>query len=234
MCPPGHLDLKAVTRGLGVLIWQTGQSRSPEGPEAGGCVLNRCAEHHSCVEIPGSGDETPMNRPIRGRAAGHITGANRQVRPFFDRRDQSGQIGRIVPEVGVHLDDNLRVAFEKVVEGSGIGGAESFLCLAMHDRYPVVIPAESVGNATGAVGGGVIDYENVVSEVGDGSGQVGKVLALVVGGYDDRDPLRRHGPGSSLGSAHDGPPLTVALDCDGSSEVGSARADDTSQTEGAA
>ena len=68
------------------------------------------------------------------------------------RRDQPRDVGGIVGEVGVHLDDPLGAGGERAREAGDVGRAEPLLDRPVQDLDPLVGGGEAVGDLTGAVG----------------------------------------------------------------------------------
>ena len=72
---------------------------------------------------------------------------------MLDRIHQAGQIGRIMGEVGVHLDNCLRPVGESSVEPGPVGGAEALLLLAMQHRDGGILLRQLVCDEAGPVRG---------------------------------------------------------------------------------
>ncbi len=133
-----------------------------------------------------------MPGPVHDTPAGHVAGTEDGV-GVGQGREQRGEVLRGVRAVGVHLDDDLVLAGQRVPEAVEVGGAEAVLAGAVQDADPLVGGGEGVGELAGAVGAGVVDDEDV------GVGQRGvqprdggtEVLPLVVGGNHDQDRARR-------------------------------------------
>ena len=100
-----------------------------------------------------------------------------------------GQVGGIVREVGVHLDDVLIVAPEGPFEAVDIGCAEPHLAAAALQIDPAWVLLHLAAHGVGcAVGRTVVDYEQVeaVGKRHYGVDHSLDVLYLVVGGYDNK------------------------------------------------
>ncbi len=155
------------------------------------------------VAAAGAGEQPPVQRPALHAAARHVAGAEHDVGALARGVDQARDVGRIVGEVGVHLDDEVGAGRERLVEAGEVGAAEAALARAVVDadsrarerarrRAPRSRPATVVDDEHGAVDGRVAARER-------GSGERRRrreVLALVVGG--DHDPGAGHG-GSLVG-----------------------------------
>ena len=102
--------------------------------------------------------------------------------------EQARQIGGLVREVGVHLDHQPRPAGEGMAEAGDVGGAEAFLALAVEEVNGLVPLGELGGDPPGAVGGVVVDDQDLgvggklVARIGD---QPLDVRRLFVGGEDE-------------------------------------------------
>ena len=63
-----------------------------------------------------------------------------------------GQVGRVVREVGVHLDHEVGPARQRVLEPGGVGAAEAVLLGAVEDLERVKLDRQAVGDLPGPVG----------------------------------------------------------------------------------
>ncbi len=107
-----------------------------------------------------------------------------------DRRDQAGQDGRVVAEVGVHLDDDRGAAGDGDAEPVEVGPAETLLGGPVADADPRIGGRQIVGQPAGPVGRPVVDHEEGRSRelLEDRRGDRPEVLRLVVGRQDDPGP----------------------------------------------
>ena len=127
--------------------------------------------------------------------AGHVSGADRDVGPLLHGFHQARQIGRIVGEIGVHLDDHIGMCrSQELVECGGVGAPQALLPGAVHHRDQLIARGDLLGQLTGSVGGRIVYDEDPVALSGDGRHEVGEILLLVVRGYDDGYPVRQHSP----------------------------------------
>ena len=99
---------------------------------------------------------------------------------------------RVVVEVGIHLDDDLRSICDRPVEPGGVCRAETLLLVTAKQRDPGVLATETLGEISGSVRGVVIDHENSVALVSDCRDDMSQILSLVVCGDYNRDPVTRH------------------------------------------
>ena len=103
------------------------------------------------------------SRPQLGHAAaGDVARADHEV-GVRGGLDQRRDVRRVVREVGVHLDDELGAAGERVLEPGGVGAAEAVLLGAVEDLDRVELGGEPVGDLAGPVGRGVVDDEHPVA-----------------------------------------------------------------------
>ena len=98
--------------------------------------------------------------PARDGAAGHVARADGQVGAVLDRVDQRRQHGRVVLEVGVHLDEDVVALLEAPGEAGPVGRAEPGLLGAAQDVDRAVLGAPLLGQVGGAVGAAVVDDED--------------------------------------------------------------------------
>ena len=110
------------------------------------------------------------------------------------RRRQAWHVRRVVREVAVHLENEVRAKLERTPEACEIGGAEAFLALPMQHVHVVVLGGQAIGDLPCSVGRVVVDHEHVqVVEVEPAKCRDHRleVLALVVRGEADQVA---HGP----------------------------------------
>ena len=100
------------------------------GPEARVASLNRQPQHGARVGVADLRDRAPQRRPVGDRAARHVPRADREVGTAGDRPHEVGQRGRIVGEVGVHLDQHVVALGEPGPEPGAVRGAEALLARA--------------------------------------------------------------------------------------------------------
>ena len=70
-------------------------------------------EHGGRVAAAGAGEQPPVQRPALDAAARHVAGAEHDVGAVARGVDQAREVGRVVGEVGVHLDDEVGAARER-------------------------------------------------------------------------------------------------------------------------
>ena len=90
----------------------------------------------------------------------HVARSDHQVGPLGSLQ-QARQIGRVMGEVGVHLQDQRGAAGEGAPEAGDVGGAESFLAWPVQDADVLVALGQPLGDLPGAVGRTVIDDQDV-------------------------------------------------------------------------
>ena len=197
MRAPARLARKVIS------IWKTyppawtpsnGSAASVVGPpclEAAGEVVRAEAQHRAREQRATARDEAPAETPVDDPAAARVAGTDDQVgRALDDRGDECGQEGRIVAEVGVHLDDDLGAALERDREPVEVGAAEALLGSPMADQDPLVGRGQLIGDPTGPIGRRVVDHE----QRRPGQGRQDRlrhgpdVVGLVVGRQDDPCP----------------------------------------------
>ena len=104
------------------------------------------------------------------------------------RRDD---VLRVVGEVAVHLEHELRSRRQGALESGEIGGTEAGLGGAVEDVHPGKLGRERVGDLPGPVRGVVVDHEHAVTRgvelLGERPDHRLEVVPLVVGRKaDDR------------------------------------------------
>ena len=102
------------------------------------------------------------------------------------------QVGRVVREVGVHLEDVVIAVIERPLESCDVGGAEAQLAAALHDEEAVgKLRVDEMMHYLGcSVGASVVDDEDVEAllEGEDGAYNLLDVFLFVICG-DDYDAV---------------------------------------------
>ena len=96
--------------------------------------------------------QPPHEPPVLGAAARDVAGAEREIGAVLDRRDQPRHVGRVVREVAVHLQHELRAAREHVPEPVDVGASQSLLARPVEHLDPRQLGREPVGDLARAVG----------------------------------------------------------------------------------
>ena len=173
------------------------EGRGPPRLEATRQVPRAQAEDGPREDAAAARDDPAGERPVHDPAARRVARADDDVGgALHDRRDQVGQDGRVVAEVGVHLDDDLGAALERAGEAVEIGAAEARLHRAVADPDARVRRRHLVGQPARAVRRPVVDDEQGRAREGleDGGGDRADVLGFLVRGEDDpgaRSPAGR-------------------------------------------
>ena len=126
--------------------------------------------------------------PVAQAAAGDVARAEREVGAAGDAVEQRGQVGRVVREVGVHLDHVPAPRAQRVLEARHVGAAEAGLARPVEDLDVVARGRQRVGDLAGPVGRAVVDHQHADARAARRSTRVHErleVLGLVVGGEDD-------------------------------------------------
>ena len=92
-------------------------------------------------------------------------------------------------EVAIHFENEFVIALESPFEAGAVGASEAVFFGAVEDVDRGIFGGEFIGELAGAVGGIVIDDENIDGDgnLHDASDDVREILPLVVGRYyDDR------------------------------------------------
>ena len=94
-------------------------------------------------------------------------------------------------EVGIHLEDQLVITGQCVLEALNVGCPQPALLRPVDDVYSTWMKVlESLGDSSGAIGGIVVDHQDAETAVGkDGIDQPLYVGSFVVGGYYDQRTL---------------------------------------------
>src|SRR6185312_7413828 len=193
----GHLDLEGVAAGLNRIEVDRLQHLAAEALEAAGHVGDVDAEDQLRVGAAAAADRLAQRPPVADAAAGHVARAEHDV-GLPRRRQQPRQVGGIVGEVRVHLQDQPGTLGQGAAEAGDVGGPEPFLDLAMQDADVAVALGEALGDRAGPVRGAVVDDQH------PGRGRKLRprgfdqgldVLGLVIGGEDQPG-------GSGVGGRH--------------------------------
>src|SRR6185312_3487161 len=126
------------------------QHRAAKALEAAGQVVDAEPQQVAGVTAAGAAEQAAAAAPGLDSAAGRVAGADREVGPVH-RRQQPGQVGRVVGEVGVHLQHECGAAGEGAAEAGDVGGPEAALAGPVQNLDPVRLPGgEAVGDLAGA------------------------------------------------------------------------------------
>ncbi len=127
--------------------------------------------------------------------------------------DERRQAGRIVAEVGVHLDDGRRSAGERHAEAVEVGPAETLLQPAVADPDAQIDRRQRVGQVPGPVGRIVVDHEQRRRRQGGQDGRRDRldVVGFVVRRQDDPDAGARRAR-SGCGVSDGGSVIEPSLD----------------------
>ena len=135
-------------------------------------------------------DQAPQDIPARDVAALDVAGPEYEIslagaQRLKERRQEPDRMA----EVGVHLDDDVRLTGNKVLECRHVGSPEALLGRAVKDGNGRLCLCHLVGQLPRAVWRAVIDDQDVGvrDDAGDGVGYGADVLALVVGRNDYPD-----------------------------------------------
>ena len=102
-----------------------------------------------------------------------------------------GQVAGVVRQVGVHLEEQVGAAGQRVAKAGDVGLAEALLAGAVQHLDVGVLAGQAVGQLAGAVGRVVVDDQRVelqvvaVGDLADALEGVPQVVAFVVGRKDD-------------------------------------------------
>src|SRR2546428_2290947 len=130
---------------------------SPVALEAAREVADADAEQHARVERAAPGDEAANDSPVLGAAALDVARAEREGGTRLARCDQSPDVRGVVGEGAVHLQNELCIAREGLLEPGDIGRTQALLAFAVKDGDEVELLCETVRDLAGAVGGVVVD-----------------------------------------------------------------------------
>src|SRR5919199_4685021 len=177
-----HFHLEAKAASLQEVEIDALQHLPAEALEAAGAVPDRQFEEGSSVEAATSTYQTAQHRPVLGSPPRNIAGADHHV-CVLSRPQQTWQILRPMGEVGIHLDDELVVVGQRVLEAFHVSSGESLLAPALYHPHPARLPGKRLGQRSGAIRRPVIDDEDVKFAVcsQDFKDQAREVLTLVVG-----------------------------------------------------
>ena len=153
------------------------------------------AEHAARVPAAGERDDAPLQAPVLDAAAVRRSASRARGRRRERRRDQPRQVGRVVREVGVHLDHVAGAGGQRVGEAGRVGAARGPPCPG--GAAPDGSSPRAVGQLARPVGRVVVDDEHRCA-----SGTAARnaphdgleVLGLVVRRQDHPDGAVHRGP----------------------------------------
>jgi hypothetical protein len=155
-----QLDLEAVAVGTDRAVAELPQPLCAEALEPAREVPDRHAEHGARVPAAEARDEPARRGPVLDAAAVDVARAEDDVGAPAGGVQQPRQVGRVVREVRVHLDDVAGAASERVVEAGHVGRAEAALARPVQHLDLLVPGGEAVRDVAGAVGRRVVDHED--------------------------------------------------------------------------
>src|SRR5262249_14778284 len=124
-------------------------------------IANRYAQYHSRVEATAPADRSTEKPPIANSAARDIARAQYEIGSGHGPKEGS-QVAWIVREIGVHLDQEVRAAGQRVSESRRVGRAEALLARAVKPLHQIELRGEAVCDRAGAVGRVVVDDQDPV------------------------------------------------------------------------
>lgn len=192
----GGLDLEGIAIRGERAAKDGGKGRAAETFVARGRIHHGQARQQADVKASAVAEEESAQRPIEDAHAALVTRTDDKV-IRLRRGKKPRQIGRIVREVGVHLDDAPVTARKRPTEGSAVGAAKPGLGRAMEHAETRMGPHQAFGEGAGAVRRGIVHNQQVGRRKRgkDSLDEAWEVLAFVVSGGDD-ERARRHQPAS--------------------------------------
>ena len=158
-----QLDLERVALGAHRVQVEPLEHAPPEALEAAGRVLTPMRRKKPRVGGGAARDEPAHYAPVPDAPALHVARAEHQVGALLGRRDQPRHVVRVVREVAVHLEDQLRALRERVCEAGDVRRAEAFLPLPVQDVDEAELRGQLVGELTRPVRRVVVDHEHAVA-----------------------------------------------------------------------
>jgi hypothetical protein len=147
------------------------QQRAADGPEAGGAILDSIESGQIAgAEVAPAGDGPPQPTPIFGdAAAGNVAAADDEVGALIQDRQQPGDVGGLMGEIGVHLHDRLGVKFLQGISHSpDIGGAQALFLTG--EEVQIRISGHQLPDGVGGAVRRVVihhQYVHFVFEIGE-------------------------------------------------------------------
>jgi glycosyltransferase involved in cell wall biosynthesis len=191
-CTQAHLDLEGVPFGADSIEIDGFENGAAETLEATGGVGDGQSGDPSRVQIGRVGEQEAGDGPVHDRdPAVEVPGAENEVVLAY-RGEELWQVGGVVGEVRVHLEDGVVVASEGPPKAFDVGGSQAELPRPVQHVEARLLAGELIGYLSRAIGGRVIDDEDVEPGVlfEDERHQPWQVVAFVVRGYDDERPFQ--------------------------------------------
>ena len=155
--------------------------------EAAGGVGEGHARDEADVESGAGGENQAVHGPVDDADAADVARAEHEIGAEGAAAEGGDGLG-VVGEVGVHLHhETVAGVFEGPGEAGDVGAAEALLLGAVEDVDAWGGGGQTVGGLAGAVGGAIVDEEDVGLGAGVrvGAGDGLDVLDFVIGGDDD-------------------------------------------------
>src|SRR4029078_1764050 len=102
-----------------------------------GQVADADTEQDAGIPRAAGRDEAPYRAPVAHRPAPDVPRPERQVGAALDRGDQPRDVGGVVREVAVHLEDQLGAVGKRAPETGEARRTEPLLALALHTVHGV-------------------------------------------------------------------------------------------------
>ena len=112
----GRLDLERVALRVDDVEVDRLQHGAAIALEAPGQVVHPNSEQHACIERAAGRHDSSEEAPVADRAALDVARPEREIGAALHRTDEAGDVGGIMREVAVHLEDKLGIAGERMVE----------------------------------------------------------------------------------------------------------------------
>ena len=127
----GQLDLEAVAAGADGVEVERLQHAAAEALVAAGQVAVGQAQDGARIEAAAAADDLAQRAPVLDAAALHVARAEHHVGALLDEAEEVGQVGGVVREVGVHLEDEVGAVVEGLAEAGHVRLAQALLAGAM-------------------------------------------------------------------------------------------------------
>ena len=133
-----HLNLEAVALEAYLVEGDGGKHTAAVALEAGGGVVDLEAGDHAHVLGREIAHQHAPDGPVDDIDTAHIARTDSYIVALvMTGRVEAWQVGRVVTEIGIHLEDVVVIVLERPLETGDIGGAESEFAAALDEKQAV-------------------------------------------------------------------------------------------------
>ena len=190
-CPPGpvcRFHLKKVAHRKDAIERECLQGLAAPAFESASEVRERHPGHQADIDTGELAEQQPFEIPVDHVDPGHIPGADHQV-GILRGLQKLRNVHRVVRKIAIHLENKImREVLQYVLERRDVSSAQTFFACSMQYKNPFgMLPAQLVGDLACAVGGVVVNDQDVgtFGQFAYGLDDLADVFPFIVCRYDN-------------------------------------------------